>query len=264
MAKKMLNNAKKTEQQVVQEILAEKAQENLTEKAAENIVKMLFVKESKNGKTGPISQTYTEKILCPHRCRLQSLCYAKFGPCGLVSEKITEHWFLIKDLKDVLEHTAHTKLIRHNVAGDMAIMGTSTLDRELVELLADAYHSNNCLAYTYTHCEITEDSAEIVKQAAEKDFIINFSCETIEEVKHALELGCNAVITVKSISNKVVKKDGITFMRCPFENPEETRMQCCQCKMCARNNRNKVVPAFTVHGAGKNKETTDGVKLLNL
>lgn len=51
-------------------------------------------------------------------------------------------------------------LFRHNVAGDIAIKGTSTIDTNIVKALSNAvefansiFTTGNFSGYTYTHCE---------------------------------------------------------------------------------------------------------------
>ena len=221
----------------------------------ENTVKIRFVASSKNMKTGAISQTYSSCNTCPERCPFKNAgCYAKQGPVALVWKKTAECGINPQDLKATIQAAKNvTEVIRHNVAGDIAIEGTNEINDQLLDTLCDAYQGHK--AYTYTHTEINDHNVAAVIRAAEKGFVINFSTENLQDAKKAVNAGCNAVIACNTISKNVVKKEGLTIVRCPATYKED--ITCSNCGMCYQKNR-KAVVAFPVHGGGKKKAIKAG------
>lgn len=210
--------------------------------------KIKFIGVSKNVKTGPISQTYSSCDTCPTSCKFKNNgCYAKMGHT-LIHWKDTEvNGVAPSELREVINNTYSSNIIRHNVAGDIAIPNTSDIDEKLVDMLISAYKGKK--AYTYTHCVVNDRNIAIVKKAISKSFVINFSCENIEQVKkcHANNVPC--VLAVASMAKDKVKKEGITFIRCMANGKDIT---CSSCKKCLVKNRKSVV-VFEVHGNGKYK-----------
>lgn len=217
-----------------------------------------FVSNSKNIKTGAISQTYTSSNTCPARCPFRNNgCYAKTGPCAIHWHKVDKgegvNVVTPNDLKKVLETNPCTPVIRHNVAGDIAKEGTSDIDEKLVQTLMQAYKGH--VVYTYTHCTTNERNLEIAREARKAGFIINFSVEKQDKAKICHEAGVNCVMAVESMSKKKRVIDGITYEQCPatiYEN-----VQCVNCGKCWKKNR-KTVITFPVHGVGKNKAKKAG------
>lgn len=183
-------------------------------------LKMIIFTSSSNAKTGDIIQSYSSRSTCPERCPLKAGgCYAE----GFYIRKIWDRCdnpndtrfvanddqlrlTLLEATKQRLKGASNNSpvLFRHNVAGDVAIEGTSIIDSSRINILADAVEYVNTLfpdslrGYTYTHCEINEDAAGIIHDAASRGFLINASCETISEVIRAKSLGINTVIVSSS------------------------------------------------------------------
>ena len=221
-----------------------------------NNIEIKVVSQSSNKKTGAITQTYSSSNTCPSRCPFKnSGCYASSGPCGLVWKKM-QNSIKPQDLKAYLENIPTTKLLRHNVAGDIAIEGTSQVNGELLKVLTEAYKGHN--AYTYTHCELNQDNASLIKEACNKGFIINISCENLEQVKLARVLGLPCVLTCESFEGTSKTIDKIRFVKCPSYKEGVT---CASCQMCAKA-RNFVV-VFEAHGTSKKKAIKSG-NLLSL
>ena len=220
-----------------------------------NDIKIKFVASSGNKKTGNISQTYTSCNSCPNRCPFKNAgCYAKQGPVSWQWKKVEKTGCSPEELKNVVKNSKKvSEVIRHNVAGDIAIPGTDDINESLLNELCDAYKDHK--AYSYTHCEVNERNLKLVKAAADKGFVINFSTEDIETAKKVLKAGCNAVIACNTISNRVVKKNDLTIVQCPATiDPEK---HCATCGLCWQKDR-KVVVAFPVHGNGKKKAKEAG------
>ena len=142
------------------------------------MVKILYIPHSKNEKTGDISQTYSACNICPTSC--------PFKGHGCYGENFTtrHHWKQAncnsKTLADAMESKGHTRIVRHNVAGDMCKPGTSELDSSLIRDLIKAWKAMKVTAYTYTHADKTSRNFAIVKHAIKNGFIVSVSCESLE------------------------------------------------------------------------------------
>lgn len=236
-------------------------------------MKMLLLPASANKKTGDIVQSYSSRSTCPKDCIFKNNgCYAEGYHTKMVWDRCEDK----KDARYVIdgEHlkigllegvfnklrkdpTRNSILFRHNVAGDLAVEGTNLIDVKRVDTIAGAIEGANRVVgeiikgYTYTHCNIDLNASDIIHDAAHKGFLINASCETIAEVKHAKSLGINAVIA--SVNPKETEKElkavGLYGAQCPAQVNEG--MDCDRCQLCAKNR--KVVIIFGVHGVQKGK-----------
>lgn len=236
-------------------------------------MKMILLPTSSNKKTGDIMQSYSSRSTCPKDCVFKNNgCYAEGYHTKMVWDRCEDKndaRYVIngEQLKIGLLEGAFNKLrknpardsilFRHNVAGDLAVEGTNLIDVNRVDTIAVAIEGANKVAgeiikgYTYTHCNIDLNASDIIHDAAHKRFLINASCETVEEVKHAKSLGINAVIA--SVDPKETEKElkavGLYGAQCPAQVNEG--MDCDRCQLCAKNR--KVVIIFEVHGQSKGK-----------
>lgn len=238
-------------------------------------LKMLIFPESSNAKTGNIIQSYSSRSTCPEKCPLKgSGCYAD----GYYTSKLWDRCDNPEDkryvansdqlklalLEATIQHTngspkKNSVLFRHNVAGDVAIEGTSVMDINRVKILADAVKYVNTLfpdslnGYTYTHCEISEYAAGIIHEAASNGFLINASCETVSEVMQAKALGINTVITSVNPdeTKKALKASGIPSVQCPAQT--HAGRNCDECRLCSRDRKTTII--FGVHGNASKKAT---------
>ena len=230
-----------------------------------NDIKIRLVLSSKNGKTGDVPQTYTTGNTCPSSCwwRANGACYAKSGHCALhwQDKAGIGQWFTVDQLKKELKHkVVPGALIRHNVAGDIAVAGGSQIDNDLLSNLTKAYKGFK--AYSYTHCPPTKDNLKAVKKANKGGFVVSFSCEKIETVKAARAAGLPAVLAVASMVKNKRVIDEITFIKCP--NAVDPRVKCRDCQKCADPKRKSVI-VFPCHGMKwQVKTATDSGYLLNL
>lgn len=232
---------------------------------------MIVIPKSSNEKTGNIIQSYSARSTCPNRCPLKGNgCYAdnyhtsrQWDRC----ENVLDPRYVsnVKDLTlSLIEAIAPRAkkgvtevLFRHNVAGDIAHENSNIIDESRVNAIADACKSAGELVgvtvrgYTYTHCEISSQNAKVIHEALAKDFILNYSCETVGEVVKANSLGCETVIT--SIDPKKTIEDlkavNIKAVQCPAQT--HNNVSCESCKLCSRPRVTTVV--FKIHGNGSNK-----------
>lgn len=213
--------------------------------------KILCIAHSHNAKTGDIAQTYTQKGSCPVCCPFhKSGCYGEGYYTNRQWNRAEKDGVYSHQLRQwVLDNTEEGALIRHNVAGDIAIKGTSQISPLLLGDLLKAFAGRK--AYSYTHCEINEGNAELLRFAQEEGFVISFSCETVDEVDEAKALGCQAVLTVSEFPTATaVTPDGHFLVPCPAQTHEG--MTCKKCRLCANPKRETII-MFKAHGNGAKK-----------
>lgn len=236
-------------------------------------LKMILLPTSSNKKTGDIIQSYSSRSTCPESCVFKhNGCYAdgyhtarQWDRCDNPADSryVINGEHLAIGLKAAVfdklrkNATRNKILFRHNVAGDIAIEGTSLIDINRVDTIAKAIEDTNeaigdvLQGYTYTHCVIDLNASDVIHDAAKRGFLINSSCETVEEARHARALGVNAVIA--SVNPKETERElraiGLYGAQCPAQVKEG--MDCNRCQLCAKNR--KVVIIFGVHGNASKK-----------
>ena len=231
---------------------------------------MIIIPNSSNSKTGNIVQSYSARWTCPNRCPLKGNgCYAGNYPTGVHWDRCdnpedtryvgSERELRMSLLSAVAEHAKKEDVVmfRHNVAGDIALQDSNEIDGARLEMLSEACMSASEICgvevkgYTYTHCEINNGNAREILKAQQRGFIVNFSCETPEEVLKSYKLGCNAVITsVNPEETKTALREmGIHSVQCPAQTKEG--VSCATCRLCARNRESVII--FAVHGASAGK-----------
>lgn len=228
--------------------------------------KMILLPKSSNAKTGDVIQSYSSSSYCPKSCALREQgCYAEqfhtklhWNRCeNPLDPRYVDNFSalseaLMSEVSRRMKSQDKPVLFRHNVAGDMAIEGTSILDSSKVYMVAHAIESVNLVfpksfvGYTYTHCRLDWNSIQMMLDVKEKGFIINASCESLAEVVHAKDCGINAVIT--SVDPEETKKElsekGIRSVQCPAQTHKD--MPCDKCRLCAMDRAAVVI--FKVHG----------------
>lgn len=216
------------------------------------MLRIIPIAHSQNSKTGDIAQTYTGAQTCPKRCPFRdgNGCYGEVGFTNFTFSRATKGEGLApSELYGwIAANTDRGALIRHNVCGDIAKPGTSTVDKRLLETLTKAYFDRR--AYTYTHCAITKRNSELLKQASHAGFVINYSCEMLAECDKALDDGVPAVLAVTKFDSLPERTPGgRKFVLCPAQAKQIT---CRKCKLCAVGNRQTIV-VFETHGAQRKR-----------
>lgn len=232
---------------------------------------MIVIPKSANEKTGNIIQSYSARSTCPNRCPLKGNgCYAdnyhtsmQWNRCEdvldprYVSNAKDLTLSLIEAIAPRAKKGITEVLFRHNVAGDIAHENSNIIDVSRVNAIADACKSAGELVgvkvrgYTYTHCEISSQNTKVIHEALAKDFVINYSCETVGEVMKANGLGCETVITSINPEDTIrdLKAVGIKAVQCPAQTHDD--VSCESCKLCSRSCVTTIV--FKIHGNGSNK-----------
>ena len=224
---------------------------------------------SSNQKTGNVIQSYSPASTCPARCPFKKAgCYGE-------SYHTARQWARADKAEDpravngaagvaaalisaAAKRPEGVILFRHNVAGDIARPGTSEIDADALSELSNGVDKANealrvigrsVLAYTYTHCEITEESADAVRAA---HIVVNVSCETPKECTAAVSRGLPAVMSCvdPAAAKAALKAKGLKAVQCPAQLHDG--INCEKCRLCARRNRAAVV-LFAVHGNGAKK-----------
>lgn len=203
-----------------------------------------IVMSSANRKTGDIMQTYTDSSSCPKSCAAYDGCYAKSGYARFSWDKTDKS---VDDLVKVLSGMSVGTLWRHNIAGDLAGIDED-IDTGIMDKIINANKRRKLKGFTYSHKK-SDSAIAYIKNANQKGFTINVSCDSIEEVKkfHAMGLPC---VTIANTGNKVDKLDNIKMVQCPAEYND--KITCKTCAMCANGNRDYVIK-FTPHGIAKKK-----------
>lgn len=193
------------------------------------------------------SCTYTSKCYCPKRCPWKGNgCYGETGNCNIHSQAVAkrETGTPVSLLATQVFYRGCGQYVRINVTGDMAIPGTNILSREFVEAVIQAYPRNFVVRlYTYTHCSLNTSNMKVMKEALEKGFIINASCERVSQVKRAVKAGLPAVLVVKHMDKPMLEKDGIQYVKCPNQCDGT---KCLHCGLCMKARKQVVV--FEYHG----------------
>lgn len=194
---------------------------------------MKLISSSRNRKTGAISQTYSDKSTCPVSCPFRNNgCYGDNFPTSI-------HWKRCDTPIDEANIDTFSYIIRHNVCGDIAISGTNNIDSKLLKQLDKLY--TNHLAYTYTHCAKTIDN---FNKAKHSHMIINFSCETIEQVENCIKNDIPSVLVVKSMQENTTYINNHKYVKCLGD--------CVSCKKCMDRKRDYTI-VFEAHGVKKKK-----------
>lgn len=123
-------------------------------------------------------------------------------------------------------------LFRHNIAGDMAVVGTDKFDLasylSIVSAIMTANYrlkvagsSKHIKAFTYTHCDY--DFYDRGSMRLMQDYmLVNISCETVDEAITEKEYGLNVVLTSINPEEDIaaLKAKGIPAVQCPHRPRE--------------------------------------------
>ena len=235
------------------------------------MLKMILIPKSSNAKTGNIIQSYSARSTCPNCCSLKNNgCYAdsyhtsrQWDRCdnpndGRYTKDGNELGFaLLAATADKMRKGSTSVLFRHNVAGDLAYPDSNMIDKGRLEAITEACKRVNSVVggalkgYTYTHCAVNLQNVKAVRKASEEGFLVNFSCETIHEVKEAKALDCDAVLASADVdaSIEALKAEGLKAVQCPAQTKEN--VSCETCKLCSRKRESVVI--FAIHGNGAKK-----------
>lgn len=214
-------------------------------------MKYQFTRKSSNLKTGPIPTTMTEKSSCPSSCPLRNNgCYAENFPLALHWGRVADTGISAHELADKLATLPTGQLWRHNVAGDLPTLADGTIDMGEMSPILYAVRVRQLKTIVYTHHMLTRSNIERLQELRSLSVNVNASCESLNQVNHALDNGINAVMVVPVGSPKREKIGNTTLIKCPAQYLEN--VTCASCGLCARDRVGKrVAVTFEAHGARK-------------
>ena len=218
------------------------------------MINMILLPESQNIKTGNIIQSYSS-LSCLLPLQGKWVLCEEYPGRGQTIVKTTDSLALANALTGALwldKGDIDEVLFRHNIAGDMAVVGTTdkfdlATYLSMVSAIMTANYrlkvagsSKHIKAFTYTHCDY--DFYDRGSMRLMQDYmLVNISCETVDEAITEKEYGLNVVLT--SIYPK-----GIPAVQCPAQTKGIT---CKECRLCSRDRESVVL--FEVHGQSKGK-----------
>lgn len=242
----------------------------------------LFVDRSRNGKTGPIPVTTTERSTCWSGCPLfDAGCYASApGPLALIWRNLSEgrerdgrgNRILALSWDEMCGKVASLPdgtLWRHNQAGDLPGQGPDIDAAKLGQLVAA---NKNKRGFTYSHKPIGHaGNAAAIAAANAAGFTINLSGNNVAHADTLADAGIGPVVTVlpQEYERRSKGKEftetlqeyrdrtahlprqtpaGRKVVVCPATTHDD--VSCATCGLCALRDREFVI-GFPAHGAQK-------------
>lgn len=210
---------------------------------------------SGNAKTGPIPVTYRPMSTCEPTCPLlpdkangTGGCYGTgriFAAAARYSRDVTR--------ADVAERLAaapaDARYLRDRVVGDVITVdddGTVTFDLAYVETIGALAADADLVAFGYSHAWRRMSPADVAAVAA-SGYVLNASCETVDDVAEALALGLPATIASDTVDDGTII-GGMRVVTCPAQTRDD--VTCASCGLCAKPNRRSVV-RFRIHGTAR-------------
>lgn len=209
---------------------------------------------SKNEKTGLMPAVYADMNSCPTTCSLYNECYAKLGHTGIhfkAAQNGVDFESLINWIQNMPVYYNLNNLWRYGVSGDFPSIGKNKkyIDKVKLVKMAEANMNRNVLAYT--HFRPFKANLEAVQMAKDNGFHINFSCDSIKDIKTVLKAGLSAVTyTSADDTRKSWIDKGIKYVTCPNQSVKKSPT-CGECKLCSKSRDYVIV--FRAHGIKENK-----------
>lgn len=190
------------------------------------------VEISGNSKTGPVSATYASQVTCPDSCIHKGIsCYAEGGLTGFTTRRINRNAGGLENEQvalaileaELIDSLKGFRPLRVHVVGDCS---TDETARIVGSAMLRYSAKNGQIAYTYTH------AWRDVKKASWQGTSVLASCETVEDIKKARELGYASTIVVESHpeNGRAYFKQGELLIPCPAQTRDD--MNCTKCKLC--------------------------------
>lgn len=171
----------------------------------------------------------------------------------------------LNELQDKLNCLPIGQKIRFFDVGDVPNHDT-VMDIDIIKVLNDAVKLRKLKPIQFTHNVINYSNVEIAKKL---HYVLNFSCETIQQAKKAIDSGVNAVLVVPSNTERVKSRhvDGLNLVTCPSQwidlKLSKKEITCSTCMMCSKDRvKQKNVVVFYSHGTGY-KKIDNALNLIN-
>lgn len=206
-------------------------------------MKIHFIRESSNRKTGPIPVTYSERDTCPESCpHYRADCYAEDYYTAMNWNKVPARGDNLSDLCEKIAALPEGQLWRHNVAGDLPGRGETVDAAALGEIVRANIGKRG---FTYTHKK-SADAVMWARHATNWGFTVNLSADDAGEADalaaHGLPLVC---IVPMDTPEKTTTPGGLPIVVCPAQTRDDKT--CADCGLCARADR-AVIVGFRAHG----------------
>lgn len=219
-------------------------------------------------KTGVGVRVTMERVTCPPACPFRAAeCYAEVGTVSWHWNKVDsgERGLAWSELVAAIGAMKAGAWWRWAQAGDLPSSGRNRIDGVRALELARAARGRPAVAYT--HYPVTDGSREALWNAAtlramaREGFSVNASCETLDQVDRAMNMGLPAVVVQPETSpDMLVTPQGRRGVFCPAQRDggattcfggKGTRACGGGTPLCGRGEREWFV-IFKAHGVRKN------------
>jgi len=215
---------------------------------------VLFVLQSRNGKTGPMPVSTMPRETCPTACPLRrGPCYAETGP-------LEWHWDRLDAGQtgipwpaylDAVSRLPRRAIWRHAQAGDLPGAGNA-IDRPALRQLVKANGKRR--GFTFSHKPPTAANLAAIRRANAAGFTVNLSADNLAHADTLSDHAAGPVAVLLPADQRRPTKTpaGRTVAICP--NALDPTIQCVTCGLCAMPGR-KAIIGFPAHGARKRAAT---------
>ena len=208
-------------------------------------MKIHFIRQSANSKTGPIPVTYSQRETCPPSCpHYRADCYAEDYYTRLSWDKVAARGGSLGQLCESVAALPAGQLWRFNVAGDLPGAG-ETVDAAALGQIVAANAGRR--GFTYTHKK-SPDALHWAGHATRWGFTVNLSADDAGEADLLAEADAGPVVAIvpTDTPEKSYTPAGRTIIVCPAQSRDG--VTCETCGLCAIADRTVII-GFRAHGS---------------
>ena len=208
-------------------------------------MKIHFIKQSANSKTGPIPVTYSQRETCPESCpHYRADYYAEDYYTRLSWDKVAARGGSLGQLCESVAALPAGQLWRFNVAGDLPGAG-ETVDAAALGQIVAANAGRR--GFTYTHKK-SPDALHWAGHATRWGFTVNLSADDAGEADALAEADAGPVVAIvpTDTPEKSYTPAGRTIIVCPAQSRDG--VTCETCGLCAIADRTVII-GFRAHGS---------------
>jgi hypothetical protein len=208
-------------------------------------MKIHFIRQSANSKTGPIPVTYSQRETCPESCpHYRADCYAEDYYTRLSWDKVAARGGTLGQLCESVAALPAGQLWRFNVAGDLPGAG-ETVDAAALGQIVAANAGRR--GFTYTHKK-SADALHWAGHATRWGFTVNLSADDAGEADALAEADAGPVVAIvpTDTPEKSYTPAGRTIIVCPAQSRDG--VTCETCGLCAIADRTVII-GFRAHGS---------------
>lgn len=209
----------------------------------------LAVGASGNAKTGPIPTTSRPFTTCPPDCPLAAGCYGRGYIGGTVRKHARTERVDATAARIGPEVRPEVRVMRDRVIGDLLDargridIGHVLAIVSLARAIRRVRPGEPIVPGGYTHLW-PRFTARMVRIVRASGYVLNASCETLQDVQDALARGLPATIASDTVAEGT-RIGGKRIVTCPAQR--DARVTCMTCRLCYRWDR-PTVPRFLLHG----------------